>query len=68
MTENSLYMFYKDQLNPEHVSDVVDKKWDYEDIVDWQIESVASFNSSLTNYCDDDNIINFWQNQYKRAL
>ncbi|KAG2201296.1 hypothetical protein INT47_006799 [Mucor saturninus] len=67
-TDNSLYMFYKDQLNPEHVSEIARKEWDYEDMGDWQIESVASFNSSITNYCDDDNIMNFWQHQFKRTL
>ncbi|KAI7892075.1 uncharacterized protein EV154DRAFT_480683 [Mucor mucedo] len=67
-TDNSLYMFYKDQLNPEHVSEIARKEWDYEDLGDWQIESVASFNSSITNYCDDDNIMNFWQHQFKRTL
>lgn len=81
-SEATLLVFYKNHLYYDNNSNIqeqpeeqqqVRKDVVFDSLVDWQIESIASFDSasneeSINQYCYDNNVANFWQYQYKRAL
>lgn len=65
--DDSLLMFYKDHND---MFAKYENKEIHDGIVDWQIESVVSFDSQphADSIPEADNVMNFWLRQYKRAL